>query len=203
GAVLAEAGDVSARWSGGELLVGPLSRTSGDGSMGGSGLRPGALVRDSRVVGWVDRFALGPRTAVFGGGESVQGPALRGRRRTMRNVETSGLTGYDLGYLNVPFLWSPDGWGVFVHTGAPVMADVGATVSGALTLRVDDPVLDLFVFVGAPVDVLRQYHEVTGRPGDLPAWAMGVWLSRCSYFSERELHDLLDEAADAGCPVDV
>ena len=35
----------------------------------------------------------------------------------MRNVETSGFTGYDLGYLNVPLLWSPDGWGLFVHSG--------------------------------------------------------------------------------------
>ena len=37
----------------------------------------------------------------------------------------------------------------------------------------------------------------------MPDWAMGVWMSRCSYLSEREINSVVDELRDADCPVDV
>lgn len=197
-------GDLVALWEeDGGLSIGALRRASGDGSMGGPALRSGAIVADGRVAGWVDRFRLGPYTGVFGGGESVQGPDLRGRMRAMRNAETNGLTGYDLAYLNVPFLWSPEGWGLFVHCGAAVKADVGATVEDLMSVVVPGEVLDVFVIAGTPAEVLRRYQRITGAPGRMPHWALGTWLSRCSYLSEAELHEVLDDAAAADCPVDV
>lgn len=204
GRITAAIGDLLLAWdSDGGFHVGSLSRTSGDGSMGGPGLRSGAIVEDGRVVGWLERFGLNPYTQVFGGGESTQGPNLRDRARNLRNVETSGFSGYDRSYLNVPFLWSTEGWGLFVHTGAAVRVDIGATVSEVLSFVVDGPHLDLFYIAGTPGQILSQYLLLTGMPGELPSWALGTWLSRCSYFSEQELHDVLDAADASQTPVDV
>jgi len=95
----------------------------------------------------------------------------------MRNVETSGFTGYDLGYLNVPLLWSPDGWGLFVHSGAALRADIGRTVSDVLSLAAEGEGLDLFLLTGTPAEILANYHRLTGRPGTMPEWALvSVWM---------------------------
>jgi alpha-D-xyloside xylohydrolase len=185
------------------LQLGALASTSGDGSMGGSGLRPGALTADGDTTGWLARFAMTPTASVFGGGGSVQGPQLRGRTRVMRNVETSGFTAYDRAYLNVPFIWSPEGWGLLVHTGGTVTMDIGDTAGDVLSVMWRGGELDLFVFEGTPHEILSRYHRVTGEPGTVPGWALGTWMSRCSYFSEAEIHQMLDEAEAAGCRIDV
>src|SRR5690606_19216640 len=163
------------------LQLGALASTSGDGSMGGSGLRPGALTADGDTIGWLARFAMTPTASVFGGGESVQGPQLRGRTRVMRNVETSGFTAYDRAYLNVAFIWSPEGWGLLVHTGGTVTMDIGDTAGDVLSVMWRGGELDLFVFEGTPHEILSRYHRVTGEPGTVPGWALGTWMSRCSY----------------------
>lgn len=204
GAFIAPIGDTHVSISrDGMIRVASLSSTSGDGSMGGPGLRPGAIVKDGTVQGWIQRFALPHDSGVFGGGESVQGPQLRGRTRVLRNVETSGFTAYDRAYLNVPFFWSPAGWGLFIHTGSAVMADIGHTVEDVLSIRTTGECLDLFFIEGSAVEVLQRFHHLTGRPGSVPAWALGTWMSRCSYFSEAEIHSVLDDAEAAGCRIDV
>ncbi|MDQ1437164.1 MAG: alpha-D-xyloside xylohydrolase [Acidimicrobiaceae bacterium] len=152
--------------------------------------------------GWMVSLPLAPEAAVYGGGESFQGPDLRGRRRTLVNVETHGASGYDLSYLNVPFLWS-NGWGVLCPSGGPVVADVGATHSETAFVGTEDDVLDLFVLRGEPLDLLRQYHALSGLPGRFPEWALGLWTSRCSYLSEAEIAEVLDGYEAADCPVDV
>jgi len=154
-------------------------------------------------VTWEWRRPLSPAARVFGGGESFQGPDLRGRTRVLRNAETHGIAGHDLAYLNVPFFWSDDGWGVLALTGAVVRADVGATDSEAFVLSSDTEPRALHVFEGSPAQILAQYHRATGLPGAFPAWALGVWTSRCSYLSEAEIGEVLDGYAAADCPVDV
>lgn len=152
---------------------------------------------------WEWRRGLSPTARVYGGGESFQGPDLRGRTRVLRNAEAGGLSGYDLSYLNVPFFWSDDGWGVFVDTGAVVRADIGAAHSETMALACDVEPRAVHEFEGPPAEILRAYQELTGLPGAFPDWALGVWTSRCSYLSEAEINDVLDGYAKADCPVDV
>src|SRR2546423_843584 len=135
----------------------------------------------------VEGDALAPDAYVYGGGEAFQGPNLRGRLRHNVNVETHGASGLDRSYLTVPFFWSDAGWGVLCHTGAPMLADLGATHGEAATFSVDGDELDLFVFTGSPVEIMQGDHAVTGLPGRFPEWALGVWTSRCSYFTAAEV----------------
>ncbi|MDT0266465.1 glycoside hydrolase family 31 protein [Streptomyces sp. DSM 44915] len=158
---------------------------------------------DGRRAGWVETIHLAPDAAVYGGGESYQGIDLRGRWRRLRNTEENRDGGRDSAYLNVPFLWSDAGWGLFAHTGAQVEADIGAVHSEAACVRIDGEDLDLFLITGDGPTILRRYHALTGRPRTLPEWAFGVWMSRSSYFTADEVVETVDELDRAGCPVDV
>ena len=98
------------------------------GTLLGPGLGTG-VVTDAAgdPVGWQLSLTLGPDDAVYGGGECFQAVDLRGRVRRCVNVETHGAAGLDASYLTGPFFWSDGGRGLFMHTCAPVRADVGAS----------------------------------------------------------------------------
>ena len=192
-------------FTGADLQVGRYRR-GGEVAVIGKGLMKAGRLHDSTgaPAGWLETVALAPGVGVYGGGESFQGPDLRGRVRRLVNAETHGVSGLDFSYLNVPFFWSEEGWGVFVHTGGPVRADLGATHSEVAAVATEDTVLDLFVITGdSPAELLARYLSVTGQPGAMPSWALGVWSSRCSYLSEAELHAVVDGYVAADCPVDV
>jgi alpha-D-xyloside xylohydrolase len=154
-------------------------------------------------VGWEVRVPLEAADSVFGSGESFASVDLRGVRRVLINRETNLQTIVGAAYLNVPFFWSTAGWGLLLGTGAPVLADVGAkdpTVARFVALGRE---LDVTVLSGDPPTLLQSYSELTGRVTDWPDWAFGTWMSRASYMSADEIHDVLDELQAAGCPVDV
>jgi alpha-D-xyloside xylohydrolase len=195
-----------------------------DGAEGGApqGLRFGAFERFSEPegdtipfqagyrpatsgspAGWAETIHLAPEAAVYGGGESYQGINLRGRHRRLRNVEEHRAAGRDSAYLNVPLLWSDAGWGLFVRGGGPVDADLGATHSEAARVEYTGEGMDLFLITGDAPTILARYLALTGRPRELPEWAFGVWMSRCSYFTAEEVWRTVDTLNGADCPVDV
>ena len=163
------------------------------------------IVRDAGAdAGWALAVGLDPDAGVFGGGESFQGPDLRGRIRELVNREAHGVSGVDVSYLNVPFFWSDAGWGLFLHTGAPARADIGSTHTEVGVFTVEDEALDVFLVAGdTPATIIRRYLAVTGLPGRFPAWGLGVWSSRCSYLSADELGEIVRGYRGADCPVDV
>lgn len=187
----------------GTVTWGPLAGAAAVPTFRGSVPLGGRLVRAGRPAGWLYGTALGPYDAVLGGGETTGPLDLRGRHRWLRNSETAGSQCLDLTYLNVPWFWSPAGWSLLLVTGGVVSADIGASAATAAVFAVEDDTLDLVLSVGSPAQLVERHTALTGRPGAVPDWALGVWMSRCSYLDEAELHDVLDELHAAGCPVDV
>lgn len=163
----------------------------------------GRILGPDGPAGFLEAVHLAPDAAVYGGGESFQGPDLRGRTRRLFNMDPILASGFDASYLNVPFFWSDAGWGLLVHSGAPVRADIAATYSEAAAVAVEGPELDLFMFAGDAPAILSGYHQVTGLPGAFPSWALGTWTSRCSYLNAEEIDSVLDGYEQADCPVDV
>src|SRR5579884_946236 len=198
-------GDRSFTWTrSAGMDFGPLRSAGRAHSVLGPHAGSGLLIdRVGDPRGSIYCFEIGPHDAIFGGGESFQGPDLRGRMRRGVNVEAMLTSGLDFSYLNVPFYWSDAGWGVFAHTAAPVRADLGCTHNQVLGLELPSPSADLFFYLGAAPDLIRSHQAVTGLPGGMPPWALGVWTSRCSYLSADEIGDVLDGYTAAGCPVDV
>ncbi|MGY1701240.1 glycoside hydrolase family 31 protein [Geodermatophilus sp. SYSU D00766] len=167
------------------------------------GLPPGPRGPVELDPRWTTHVLLEPDTGLFGGGASVQGPNLRGRTRSCINVNAGGVAGVDASYLNVPLFWSDVGWGVFVNTGSPVIADLGDHHSEIAVLTTYDSDLDLFFLSGEPENMLDQYGALTGLPAPQPDWLLGLWTSRDSYFTAAEVGAVLDRYEEAECPVDV
>ena len=99
-------------------------------------------------------------------------------------------------YKPVPFFFSNRGYGIFMHTSAPVYI-------GADRLFMADEQLDLFVFFGSPKDILYEYTALTGRSPMLPLWSFGTWMSRITYFSQEEGLDIARQLRKHKIPADV
>ncbi|HXH07812.1 MAG TPA: TIM-barrel domain-containing protein [Vicinamibacterales bacterium] len=131
-------------------------------------------------------LALAPGERIYGGGESFGRLDKVGQRLVLWVKDAHGAESERM-YKPVPFLLSSRGYGLFAHTSAPATFDVGATFHGSNALLLGDDTLDLFVFLGAPKDVLGEYTALTGRAPMPPLWSFGFWMSRITYTSEDEV----------------
>lgn len=106
-------------------------------------------------------------------------------------------------YKPVPFFMSDRGYGMFIHTSAPVTCDFGNSYIGATKLFMADEVMDIFVFLGSPKEILTEYTALTGRPDMPPLWSFGTWMSRITYFSEAECREVAARLRENKIPCDV
>ena len=79
----------------------------------------------------------------------------------------------------------------------------GSRAASQVQVAVDDDVLDYFVLLGSPTDILAGYTALTGRAPVPPDWSFGWWQSRCSYGSAEEALEMVREMREAGFPLDV
>ena len=80
--------------------------------------------QDMELRRWCVSLALESDSAVYGLGEKFgpldkRGQLVRGRTEDALGVNT------ELSYKNIPFCWSPDGWGLLAHTPGIVRHGVG------------------------------------------------------------------------------
>jgi alpha-D-xyloside xylohydrolase len=106
-------------------------------------------------------------------------------------------------YKPVPFFMSNKGYGVFMHTSAPVTADFGASYIGTTKLFMADEVMDFFFFFGQPKEILDEYTDVTGKAPLPPLWSFGTWMSRITYFTQDEGYDVAKKIRENKIPADV
>ena len=106
-------------------------------------------------------------------------------------------------YKPIPFFMSNRGYGMFVHTSAPATFDFGASYSIANQLLLGDDELDLFVFLGAPKEILNEYTNLTGKASMPPLWTFGLWMSRITYSREDEVRAVAAKLRENHVPADV
>lgn len=147
-------------------------------------------------------FTLSPGEKIYGGGESFTGLDKRGQKLFMFVDDANGSENVGM-YKPIPFFMSSRGYGMFVHSTAPMVYDFGRDFSGASTLMVGDDVLDLFIFLGEPKEVLDQYTDLTGKAPMPPLWSFGTWMSRITYFSEEDVRNVADSLRHYEVPADV
>ena len=134
-------------------------------------------------------FTLTADEMIFGCGESATGLNKAGQKVNLFVTDPQGPE-TDQMYKPIPFFMSNRGYGMFMHTSAPVTCDFGATYIGLNKMFMGDENLDLFVFFGEPKDILDEYTDLVGKPGMPPLWSFGTWMSRITYFSEKEGYDV-------------
>lgn len=184
-----EAGPGSARIADGglvlEVLGGPLrlrfsiegqTLVESAGFAGGAAPFPAvARARD----GWWLAFALDTSRPVHGLGEKFGPLDRRGQLIVSANHASPGVAS-ERSAKNVPFVWSPRGWGLFVHTRGHVVNGIGYPQWSlrAHVIKVEDERLDLLFIGGAtPEEIIQRFAALTGRVGEQPLWSLGAWVA--------------------------
>ena len=147
-------------------------------------------------------FTLSPGERIYGCGESFTSLNKVGQKVHLSVTDPQGPE-TDGQYKPVPFYFSNRGYGIFMHTSAPVTADFGQSYIGAQRLFMADELADLFIFFGQPKDILDEYTNITGKSPMLPLWTFGTWMSRITYFSQQEGLDIARQLRQHKIPADV
>ena len=147
-------------------------------------------------------FELQHDEKIFGCGESFTRLDKRGQRVHAWTRDGMGVQN-EFMYKPIPFFLSNRGYGMFVHTSAPVTFDFGKTFDSHNAIYTGDENLDIFVFLGEPKDILSEYTALTGRSPVPPLWSFGFWMSRITYKSEDEVRDVAAKLRQHRVPADV
>lgn len=147
-------------------------------------------------------FTLAADEKIVGCGESPTALNKVGQKVHLFVTDPQGPeTG--LMYKPVPFFMSSRGYGMFMHTSAPVTCDFGESYIGLNKLFMGDENLDLFLFFGEPKEILDEYTALVGKPAMPPLWSFGTWMSRITYFSQEEGLNVASEIRKGKYPCDV
>jgi alpha-D-xyloside xylohydrolase len=154
---------------------------------------------------WLAAFALKSGTPVYGLGEKFCSLNRRGQLVDSWNEDATTLNS-ELSYKNIPFAWSPSGWGIFTHTTARVLHAVAYPhwSHRSYILKIHDQDLDLFfITANSPAEMLAEYTALTGRTQETPRWSYGVWMSRAYYKTREETLDVAQDLRNHEIPCDV
>ncbi len=147
-------------------------------------------------------FTSPPGEKIFGCGESFTSLDKRGQKVVLFTADANGVQTSAMSK-PIPFFMSSAGYGMFMHTTAPVTCDFGQTFHGLNTLMLGDDELDLFVILGTPKEILDEYTKITGKAPLPPLWSFGLWMSRRTYNSEEQTREVAAKLRENKIPADV
>lgn len=147
-------------------------------------------------------FTLSPGEKIFGCGESFSRLDKRGQKIVLWTDDANGIQNPTM-YKPVPFFMSSNGYGMFMHTSTPITCDFGVSFNAVNTMMIGDDELDLFIFIGSPKEILNEYTNLTGKSPMPPLWSFGLWMSRITYSSEKEVRDISAKLRSNRIPSDV
>ncbi|KAF2870896.1 glycosyl hydrolases family 31-domain-containing protein [Massariosphaeria phaeospora] len=144
-------------------------------------------------------------------GESIHGLGERfgAWNKIGQNVEVwneDGGTSSEQAYKNISFWMSSRGYGVFIDTPDKIDLEIGSERCCRLQTAVESQRLKWYIIYGpTPKDVLTKYAILTGKPGKLPAWSYGLWLSTSftTSYDEATVHHFVERMSASRIPVEV
>lgn len=147
-------------------------------------------------------FKISADEKIFGCGESPTSLNKVGQKVNLFVTDPQGPES-GMMYKPIPFFMSSRGYGMFMHTSAPVTCDFGQSYIGLSKLFMGDENLDIFLFFGEPKEILNEYTSLVGKPAMPPLWSFGTWMSRITYFSQEEGLNVASEIRKGKYPCDV
>ena len=158
-----------------------------------------------REDSWLVSLALDNEEPIYGLG--VKWTALNRRGQLIHSWNEDATTvNSELSYKNTPFAWSPEGWGLFVHTPSKVSHGVGYPQWShrSYILQVFDQDLDIFfIATDTPAQMIERYTHLTGRTAAPPRWSYGMWMSRAYYRTAEITLEVAHELRKRKIPCDV
>ncbi len=150
-------------------------------------------------------FSLDTDEHLYGLGEHYGALDRRGQRIVSWTRDPVGSLSSTVCYINVPFLLSSRGFGLFVHHHSKITYELGNPALQTAAIRVGDPYLDYFFIYGPSLkEIIGRYGELTGRPISAPPrWSFGIWWSRCMYRSRQQVEGVVERLRELEIPGDV
>jgi alpha-D-xyloside xylohydrolase len=151
-----------------------------------------------------EQLGLGVGEQVYGLGERFGAFVKNGQEVDIWNAD--GGTSSEQAYKNIPFYLTNGGYGVFVNDPGRVSFEVASEVVSRVSFSVPAQTLEYFVIYGpTPLEVLRKYTALTGRPALPPAWSFGLWLttSFTTSYDEQTVSSFVDGMAERDIPLSV
>ncbi len=147
---------------------------------------------------------LGVGELVYGLGERFTPIVKNGQSVEMWNED--GGTASEISYKNIPFYYTNKGYGVFINHPGKVSLEVGSEKVETVQFSVNDETLEYFVIYGpTPMEIIRKYTALTGRPALPPEWSFGLWLttSFSTDYDEETVNKFVDGFEERNIPLQV
>jgi alpha-glucosidase/alpha-D-xyloside xylohydrolase len=146
------------------------------------------------------RFRVGSQP-LFGLGEGLTGFDRRSTRDGMRNGQDSRDLRTAGSRVPIPWLISPEGWGIFV--GLPLGTFDLTGEMGVVKSPVATSTRNVYLVLGdTPAEVLRGYADLTGYPHLPPLWSVGYMQSHRTLTSRDELMGIAKTFREKKLPCD-
>lgn len=147
---------------------------------------------------------IGVGECLYGLGEKF-GPLVK-NGQSVELYNEDGGTSSDVSYKNIPFYLSNRGYGVFINHSETVSLEIGTEQVEKAAFSVRGERLDFFLLAGKDMkDVLVKYTDITGKPGHVPDWSLGLWLSTSflTQYDEQTVTTIVDKMQKLDIPLRV
>ena len=141
---------------------------------------------------------------VYGLGERFTAWNKVGQSVSLWNAD--GGTSSDQAYKNVSFWMSNRGYGIFIDNQGRVDLEIGSERATRVQHVLEGQRIKFYIIYGpSPKEVLKKYSILTGKPGKVPGWSFGLWLttSFTTSYDEKTVTSFLEGMKERGSPVDV
>lgn len=149
-------------------------------------------------------FQLQPNEHFYGTGERGIGLDLRGHAFNSKNTQIGGY-GRPLPVMNinVPFLATSRGFGLYFEDTWPGHYDLGASDSTTFSYSVLGGELAYYFIAGKTIkQQLKSYTWLTGREPLPPEWALGYLQAKYGYRNEVQARGMIDTMRAQHIPAD-
>lgn len=167
-----------------------LLQSSANFQTGGSNKKASFMIQNE------DRF--------YGMGQKSTSVDHRGEAFDVFNQHIGGYTKpYGTMQINIPYLYSPTGFGVLFDNSYPAHFDLGKTNSKQWYYETENGTLSYY-FTAALNEqtLLKNYFDLTGYAPLQPKWTFGLIQSKCSYENDQDVYKVLNKFEKKKLPVD-
>lgn len=139
----------------------------------------------------------------YGLGEKFSSLDKRNTKAVIWAADTMGTNTTDLSYKAIPVLFSNYNYGLIFNTTYKSHFELGTFSYPTSSVMVEEYVLDIFIWSKQSFkDMLSRYYRIIGKPYMVPKWALGIWMSKCSYNTNEEIEFLMNQLKEKNIPID-
>ncbi len=112
----------------------------------------------------------------------------------------------DKTYMPVPFFFTEKGYGMFINSSFYIkyrLPSKNNLLEIECKVNPESPLLDLYIFLGTPKEIIKQYQNITGYPALPPKWVFGPWMSSNRWNTQKETVKQVELTKKYGIPATV